>query len=76
MPAGDNFDHGFDESLENRFLLGSPEEVAEQMTRLNRQLGVNHIVASIHWPGMSNALALDQLQILAEDVTPQVRRAI
>ena len=46
------------------------------MIRLNRRLGVNHIVASVHWPGMPNALALDQLQILAEEVMPQVRRAI
>ena len=76
MPKGDDFDHGFTELLEDRFLLGSPEEVAEQMIRLNRRLGVNHIVASVHWPGMPNTLALDQLQILAEEVMPQVRRAI
>ncbi len=74
MPAGDDFDHGFDDLLEDRFLLGSPAEVADQMIRLNRRLGVNHIVASVHWPGMPNSLALDQLQILAEEVMPQVRR--
>jgi alkanesulfonate monooxygenase SsuD/methylene tetrahydromethanopterin reductase-like flavin-dependent oxidoreductase (luciferase family) len=76
MPKGDDFDHGFDELLEDRFLLGSPAEVAEQMIRLNRRLGVNHIVASVHWPGMPNGLALDQLQILAEEVMPQVRRGL
>jgi alkanesulfonate monooxygenase SsuD/methylene tetrahydromethanopterin reductase-like flavin-dependent oxidoreductase (luciferase family) len=76
MPAGDDFDHGFTELLEDRFLLGSPAEVADQMIRLNRRLGVNHIVASVHWPGMPNALALDQLQILAEEVLPQVRSAL
>ena len=36
MPEGDDFDHEFDELLEDRFLLGSPAEVAEQMIRLNR----------------------------------------
>jgi alkanesulfonate monooxygenase SsuD/methylene tetrahydromethanopterin reductase-like flavin-dependent oxidoreductase (luciferase family) len=76
MPEGDDFDHVFAELLEDRFLLGSPAEVAEQMIRLNRRLGVNHIVASVHWPGMPNSLALDQLQILAEDVMPQVRQAV
>jgi len=30
----------------------------------------------VHWPGMPNSLALDQLQILSEEVMPQVRRAI
>ena len=76
MPAGDDFDHGFAELLEDRFLLGSPAEIADQMLRLNRRLGVNHIVASIHWTGMPNSLALDQLQILAEEVMPQVRTAV
>jgi alkanesulfonate monooxygenase SsuD/methylene tetrahydromethanopterin reductase-like flavin-dependent oxidoreductase (luciferase family) len=76
MPAGDDFDHGFDDLLQDRFLLGSPAEVAEQMISLNRRLGVNHIVASVHWPGMPNSLALDQLQILAEEVMPQVRRGL
>ena len=73
MPAGDHFDHGFDELLEDRFLFGSPAEVAEQMDRLNRRLGVNHIVASVHWVGMPNRLALEQLQILAEEVMPLLR---
>ena len=30
MPEGDDFDHEFDELLEDRFLLGSPAEVADQ----------------------------------------------
>jgi len=76
MPEGDDFDHAFNELLEDRFLLGSVTEVADQMIRLNRRLGVNHIVASVHWPGMPNMVALDQLQILAEEVMPQVRAAL
>jgi alkanesulfonate monooxygenase SsuD/methylene tetrahydromethanopterin reductase-like flavin-dependent oxidoreductase (luciferase family) len=77
MPEGDDFDHkGFTELLEDRFLLGSADEVAEQIIRLNRRLGVNHIAASVHWPGMPNSLALDQVHILAERVIPQVRQAV
>ncbi len=70
MPEGDDFDHEFNELLEDRFLLGSPQEVADQLNRLNARLGVNHLVASIHWPGMPNSLALEQLQILSEEVRP------
>jgi alkanesulfonate monooxygenase SsuD/methylene tetrahydromethanopterin reductase-like flavin-dependent oxidoreductase (luciferase family) len=73
MPAGDDFDHGFDELLEDRFLLGSPAEVAERLIDLQRRFGVNHLVASVHWPGMSNSLALEQMQLLAEEVMPMVR---
>ena len=32
MPEGDNFDHEFNELLEDRFLMGSPSEVADQLT--------------------------------------------
>ncbi|MGH7092822.1 MAG: LLM class flavin-dependent oxidoreductase, partial [Stellaceae bacterium] len=70
MPAGDDFDHEFNELLEDRFLLGASGEIADQLNRLNQRLGVNHLVASIHWPGMPNTLALEQLQILAEEVRP------
>jgi len=56
--------------LEDRFLLGSPAEVADQIIRLNRRLGANHLVASVHWPGMPNSVALEQLHLLAEEVRP------
>jgi alkanesulfonate monooxygenase SsuD/methylene tetrahydromethanopterin reductase-like flavin-dependent oxidoreductase (luciferase family) len=75
MPAGDDFDHGFDELLEDRFLIGSPAEIVERLSQLERRFGVNNLVASIHWPGMPNSLALEQMQILAEEVMPAVRRS-
>ena len=72
MPAGDNFDHAYDELQEDRFLLGSPTEVADQINRLHQRLGVTHILASMHWPGMPNSMALDQLHLLAEEVRPML----
>ncbi|MEE9255845.1 MAG: LLM class flavin-dependent oxidoreductase, partial [bacterium] len=43
MPEGDD-DLGldFEDLIRDRFLLGSPEEVAEQILFLGRKLGVNH----------------------------------
>ena len=73
MPEGDDFNHEFNQLLEDRFLLGSPAEVADQLNRLNQRLGVNHVLASIHWPGMPNSLALEQLHLLAEEVRPLLR---
>jgi alkanesulfonate monooxygenase SsuD/methylene tetrahydromethanopterin reductase-like flavin-dependent oxidoreductase (luciferase family) len=75
MPQGDHFDHGFDELLEDRFLLGAQTEVAGRLIALRDRLGVNHLVASVHWPGMPNSLALEQMQILVEEVMPAVRSA-
>jgi alkanesulfonate monooxygenase SsuD/methylene tetrahydromethanopterin reductase-like flavin-dependent oxidoreductase (luciferase family) len=73
MPEGDDFDHGFAELVEDRFLIGSPAEVADRLIDLQRRFGVNHLVASVHWPGMPNSLALEQMQVLAEEVMPTVR---
>src|SRR5215475_8079601 len=74
MPADDN-DLGadFDELIRDRFLLGSPDEVAGQMLALHRATGINHLIMSVQWPGMPQNLVLDQLHILAEEVFPRVR---
>ena len=75
MPEGDN-DLGtdFDELIRDRFLLGSPDEVAEQMLALHRATGINHLIISVQWPGMPQSLALEQIHRLAEEVFPRVRR--
>ena len=73
MPEGDDFDHDFAELLNDRFLIGSAAEVADQLIELKRGFGINHLVASVHWPGMPNSLALEQMQILTEEVMPAVR---
>jgi len=73
MPAGDN-DLGveFDELLRDRFLLGSPDEVAEAILKLHRATGINHLIMSVQWSGMPQSMALDQLHLLAEEVFPRV----
>jgi alkanesulfonate monooxygenase SsuD/methylene tetrahydromethanopterin reductase-like flavin-dependent oxidoreductase (luciferase family) len=75
MPAGDNdLGVGFDELIRDRFLLGSPDEVAEQILALHRATGINHLIMSVQWPGMPQNLVLDELHMLAEEVFPKVRQ--
>ena len=75
MPAGDN-DLGldFDDLLRDRFLVGSPDEVAEQILDLNRQTGINHLIMSMQWPGMPQSMVLDTITMMAEEVFPRVRK--
>jgi alkanesulfonate monooxygenase SsuD/methylene tetrahydromethanopterin reductase-like flavin-dependent oxidoreductase (luciferase family) len=74
MPDDDTLAADFDELIRDRFLLGSPDEVAEQMLALQRATGVNHLIMSVQWPGMPQSLALEELHMLAEDVFPRVRQ--
>jgi alkanesulfonate monooxygenase SsuD/methylene tetrahydromethanopterin reductase-like flavin-dependent oxidoreductase (luciferase family) len=75
MPEGDN-DLGvdFDDLIRDRFLLGSPDEVAEQILALHGATGINHLIMSMQWPGMPQSLVLDELHMLAEEVFPKVRQ--
>src|SRR5436309_8487537 len=75
MTQGDNdLGAGFDELILDRFLLGSPDEVAEQMLALNRATGINHLIMSVQWTGMTQSIALDELHMLAEEVFPRVQQ--
>ncbi len=77
MPEGDNdLDLDFDELTRDRFLLGSTDEVVEQIIGLNKNLGVNHFIMSVQWPGMPQSLVLDTMRHLAEEVFPRVRQGI
>ncbi len=76
MPEGDN-DLGldFDDLMRDRFLVGSPDQVAEQIVSLNKQTGINHLIMSMQWPGMEQGLVLDTISMMAEEVFPRVRKA-
>jgi alkanesulfonate monooxygenase SsuD/methylene tetrahydromethanopterin reductase-like flavin-dependent oxidoreductase (luciferase family) len=73
MPTGDAFSMDFEDLMNDRFLFGSPMEVADQILRLKRLFGVNTMLLGIHWVGMPASLAMEQMQLIAEEVFPAVR---
>lgn len=77
MPEGDNdLSLDFDDLARDRFLIGTPDEVAEQVLHLHRRTGVNHIVANVQWAGMPHEVACDAIRMLAEEVFPRVRQGL
>ena len=77
LPDDDSkLDQAFADLIGDRFLLGSPDEVAEQIIDLNRHIGANHLIMSMDWPGMPKSTTLDCLQLFAEEVAPQVRSGL
>ncbi|HET6184283.1 MAG TPA: LLM class flavin-dependent oxidoreductase [Acetobacteraceae bacterium] len=75
MPSQDHFDRNFEDLAADRFLLGSPDQVAEQIVALRRRFGATWLCAGVHLAGMSHAEATEQMHRLAEQVFPLVARA-
>lgn len=76
MPKGDdNLDLDFDELTKDRFLFGSPDEVAEQIISYEKRLGVTHMVLGMQGVGMPQSQMLDSMHLFAEQVMPKVASA-
>ncbi len=65
----------FEELAEGRFLLGSPDQVAEQIIDYRTRLGVNLIIPAFQWVGTPHSQVLEALRLFAEEVMPKVRQA-
>jgi alkanesulfonate monooxygenase SsuD/methylene tetrahydromethanopterin reductase-like flavin-dependent oxidoreductase (luciferase family) len=75
MPTGDAFSADFEELMNDRFLFGSPAEVTEQILVLKRRFSINTLLLGIHWVGMPASLAMEQMQLISEEIFPAVRSA-
>ena len=74
--AEDELGQPFEDLLEDRFFIGSPDDVAEQMIKFHKRVGMNHVVMSMHWPGLDVARSIESMQLVAEEVFPRVRQGI
>lgn len=69
----DNLDLPFDELIEGRFLLGSPDVVAAQIADYNKRLSVNVIIPAYQCVGTPHGQVLDALHLFTEEVMPKVK---
>jgi alkanesulfonate monooxygenase SsuD/methylene tetrahydromethanopterin reductase-like flavin-dependent oxidoreductase (luciferase family) len=77
MPKGDDdLSLDFDELTRDRFLFGSPDEVAEQIVAYNKRLGVTNLALGLHWVGMPHSQVVDTMNLFAEEVMPKVKQAL
>lgn len=69
--GGDTVDAAFDDLAADRFLVGSPDEVAEGIERYRREFGVDHFIVRSRWPGMPVEETRASLELFAEEVMPR-----
>jgi alkanesulfonate monooxygenase SsuD/methylene tetrahydromethanopterin reductase-like flavin-dependent oxidoreductase (luciferase family) len=80
LPSGeDRLDLPFESLRGDRFLVGDPDEVTEQLARLQEALGVNHVILRMQWPGDESALpsakTIKSIELIGRHVLPNFRQA-
>ncbi len=63
-----------EQALRASIVLGTPEQVAEQIARFRDVAGGDvHYIARLYWPGMDPALQREALDVFGERVAPLLR---
>jgi hypothetical protein len=74
MPAEEDIRQPFESLLEDRFVLGSPEECYEQLRPCWEKVGATALVLRTHWIGMPAAQALDSMRLISDEILPALRK--
>jgi len=62
----------FEELINGRFVIGSPEEAAEEITRIFKVTGCTRLVCRIQWVGMDHRHVMRTIELLGDKVGPLV----
>jgi alkanesulfonate monooxygenase SsuD/methylene tetrahydromethanopterin reductase-like flavin-dependent oxidoreductase (luciferase family) len=73
---GERYDVPFEQLQADRIILGSPEQAAEGLVKLNREFGAQFTFFRVYTPGMDPQTALDMVTQIGEEVLPLVRREV
>ena len=72
MPDKDDFAAAYEQLSEQRFVVGSPEDVIAELAPW-RAIGVNQFIIRTHWIGMPVESTLRSEQLISEHVMPALR---
>ena len=68
LPAGESFDASFAELARDRFIVGDPGRVVEEIARYRERLGVTTMIFRLQWPGMDQEKVLRSIRLLGQKV--------
>jgi len=68
LPPGETFDQSFGELARDRFIIGDPARVVEEIARCRERLGVTTMIFRVQWPGMSQDKVLRSIRLLGQKV--------
>jgi alkanesulfonate monooxygenase SsuD/methylene tetrahydromethanopterin reductase-like flavin-dependent oxidoreductase (luciferase family) len=63
----------FESMARDRFIWGSPADCRTEIERYRQELGANHFILRLQWPGMPQREALRSLELVGSELLPAVR---
>jgi alkanesulfonate monooxygenase SsuD/methylene tetrahydromethanopterin reductase-like flavin-dependent oxidoreductase (luciferase family) len=73
LPGDESFSIPYQELARDRFLLGSPEEVTQEIRRYEEELDANYLIFRMNWPGMAHQQVLRQIGLMGSEVIPRIK---
>jgi probable F420-dependent oxidoreductase len=70
---GERYGESFEELRRERLLVGSPDEVAEQVLAYRREFGAEFMWFTTYWPGMDIGQSIETIRLFGERVIPSIR---
>jgi probable F420-dependent oxidoreductase len=62
-----------DKLMEDRFIIGGPEQCVARLRRFVEQYGLTHLICRMFFPGMPHTQIMRGLELLAREVMPAFR---
>jgi alkanesulfonate monooxygenase SsuD/methylene tetrahydromethanopterin reductase-like flavin-dependent oxidoreductase (luciferase family) len=73
MPRGDALALPFEELARDRFLIGDPDTVANELHRYEEHLGANFVVLRFQWAGMDHGHVVEAIRLMGTEVMPRLK---
>ena len=70
LPEGETWSSAFAELARDRFIIGDPVRVREEIARYRERLGVTSMMFRLQWPGLDQARVLRSIRLFGEQVLP------
>ena len=62
-----------DRLMEDRFIIGGPDEVISQIRRFVDRYGMTHLICRLFFPGMPHDHVMRELRLIGREVMPAFR---
>ena len=72
LPESEKFSQPFEQFVKDRFIIGDAAVVRDEIQRYHEELGLNHFIMRMHWPGLEPEKTLRSIDLLGNDVIPYV----